>query len=92
MKHFIPGERFRLPSGQMVLVHIRLIPDAAGDVPVLSEGCTAADYAYEVGLDGGIYAVPLTEFRPGFHKIPPPPESTALTVDDLTPVGKGGDE
>lgn len=91
---FSPGERFELPSGQLVFAHIRLVPDASGDIddPNQPERSTAADYVYEVGLDGSLSTTPFREFRPGVDEIPAL-APTALTVDDLRSIGhESGDE
>ncbi len=75
-REFAAGDRYTLPSGQVVVVQVRLIPFGE-DVP------DAADrhYVYELGLDGSIYRVQITEQpRPGGI---PAFEPTALKVDDL---------
>ncbi len=88
MRTFTPGERFRLPSGQLVFTHIRLLAceDADQTEPGTEPG-TESDVAYHVAIDGGIYTTPLREFDPANrgHQIPRP-DNTALTVDDLTPI------
>ena len=86
MRSFTPGERFTLPSGQVVFVHIRLVPDPSGDVNDETEPGTESEVIYHVALNGGIYTTPLRELGPDTKGQIPRPDNTALTVDDLTPI------
>ena len=70
---FAPGQQFKLPNGDTVYAHVRLIP--------VGENPASGKVDYEVALNGVLHAVELKEPRPGGV---PGIKATALTVDDLT--------
>ena len=89
MRSFTPGERFRLPSGQLVFTHIRLLAATCEDADQTEPGTepgAESDVAYHVATDGGIYTTPLRKLGPATKGQIPRPDNTALTVDDLTPI------
>ena len=77
MRRFAQGERLRLPSGQIVMAVIRLVPE--DDLTASSTSPT--EYMYEVMPDGTIREQELQPLLLPWNERPA--NETAWDVDDL---------